>query len=64
MGSYFLQYLVDVEVTAEGVECGVESLEEADDLHRCSRGANCCEAHQITEEHRHIIVTLSFDRFA
>lgn len=58
------EYLVDVEVAAQHVELRVETLQEADHLHRRGRCADRGEAHQVAEQHRHVVVALRLDRFA
>ena len=57
-------YLVNVEKATEHVKLGVQRLEEADDVHRSSCSADGRKSDQVAEQHRHIVVVLSLNRFA
>ena len=57
-------YLVDVELAAEEVELRVEALQHVDHHDGRGRGADGREAHDVAEEHGHVVVGLGLDLLA
>ena len=56
--------LVDIICINNAVKCCVEVIEEAHHLQRVRAGSHIGEAHNVTEEHGHLLVTLRVNGFA
>ncbi len=57
-------YLVNIQMSTEGIELCVEVLEHVDDHHGRGSGTNGGEPYNITEEHCHVLVRLRLDRLS